>query len=118
MFSSPLVALLAANSVSAQGLPAGLLNAVKAITPSIPTQPEHWDGIEFRYNRIVFRPARKALHLSFFRVLISLIHSEFKIEGTLLSLILLYFLLWYIGKANNYRRAMAWSVYQASCDAL
>jgi hypothetical protein len=33
---------------------------------------------------------------------------EFKVEAVLISGILAYFILWFIGRSQNYRRATAW----------
>jgi len=51
-----------------------------------------YDGLEFRWKNVVFRPAL------------------FKAEGILFSLVFLYFVLAMVGSAFNSRRATAWLV--------
>jgi len=84
------VVLSAARSVSAQGFAVNLLTALSKITPAPIVQTEDWNGTEYRYNRIVFRP------------------DQFKIEGAVLGVLCVYIIIWYLGKTQNYRRAMAW----------
>lgn len=59
--------LTAACSVSAQGLTGSILGFIQKAAPVPFVQPEDWNGTEYRYKRIVFRPARKyslnCLHL-------------------------------------------------------
>ncbi|KAF8529028.1 DUF1682-domain-containing protein [Hysterangium stoloniferum] len=86
------IVLSAARSVFAQGFAVNLLTGLSKITPAPIVQTEDWNGTEYRYNRIVFRPA------------------QFKIEGAVLGVLCVYIVIWYLGKTQNYRRAMAWPV--------
>lgn len=45
--------------VSGQGFAANILKFVSSISTPPPIQPEEWDGLEYRYKRLVFRPTRK-----------------------------------------------------------
>lgn len=47
-------------AAQAQGLTGNVLNFLQKVTPAPIVQSEDWNGTEYRYNRIVFRPARKA----------------------------------------------------------
>ncbi|KAF8592328.1 DUF1682-domain-containing protein [Ramaria rubella] len=85
-----LAALAAACGVSAQGITGTILNLARQLSPPPILQSQDWNGTEYRYGRLVFRPA------------------QFKVEGILLSCIAAYFLLWFVGKSQNYRRATAW----------
>lgn len=64
MFALLLFLLAATCTVSAQlqAVTAPIFNALRRLSPPPILQTEHWNGTEFRYNRIVFRPARKSVH--------------------------------------------------------
>jgi len=58
--------------------------------PPLVVVPEDYDGFELRWRRLVFRPA------------------EFKTEGILFGVLLLYVLWYYLGKWENTNRAFKW----------
>jgi hypothetical protein len=64
-----------------------ILGAMSALQPQPPT--EHYDGLEYRWKALTFRPA------------------EFKLEGAIFGVLALY-LIWYlVGKSYNLKRAKA-----------
>ena len=66
----------------------GILGLLQAITPISPPPPtEHYDGLEYRWKMLTFRPA------------------QFKFEGYALSVLTAFFVVWYIGKTFNQSRA-------------
>jgi hypothetical protein len=66
----------------------GLLGLLQAITPVAPPPPtEHYDGLEYRWKMLTFRPA------------------EFKFEAYALSFLAVFFAVWYTGKTINAARA-------------
>ncbi|GJJ07468.1 hypothetical protein Clacol_001670 [Clathrus columnatus] len=73
-----------------QGFVSDVLKNIGKISSPPPIQPEEWDGLEFRYGRVVFRPA------------------QFKIEAAFLGFILVYAVVWLLGRRQNHLRAMAW----------
>ena len=105
-----LVLLTAACSVSAQGISGSVFGFLQKVTPPPFVQSEDWNGTEYRYQRIVFRPARKSSFDCLHVRLTQALPSEFQVEGIFLLGIVAYFVLWYFGKAQNHRRATAWYV--------
>ncbi|KAA1466390.1 DUF1682-domain-containing protein [Dentipellis sp. KUC8613] len=67
-----------------------IANAIKFLTPPPPSVDEHYDGLEYSWRFLVFRPAL------------------FQTEALLLGAVLIYILSWWFGKANNYNRANSW----------
>lgn len=58
--------------------------------PPVPLVSDQYDGFELRYKRFTFRPA------------------EFKIEGIILTFLILYLTIYYFGKRLNTSRSYAW----------
>ncbi|KAF9515277.1 hypothetical protein BS47DRAFT_1376315 [Hydnum rufescens UP504] len=81
--------LLAALGTSANAFQIPGMNLLQAL-PSLVMVPEHYDGFELRWRRLVFRPA------------------EFKTEGILFGVLILYVLWYYLGKWENTTRAFKW----------
>ncbi|TFY60890.1 hypothetical protein EVG20_g7256 [Dentipellis fragilis] len=69
-----------------------IVNAVKFLTPPPPSVDENYDGLEYSWRFLVFRPAL------------------FQTEALLLGAVVIYILSWWFGKASNYNRANSWCV--------
>ncbi|EPQ59261.1 DUF1682-domain-containing protein [Gloeophyllum trabeum ATCC 11539] len=67
-----------------------LARLLQGITPPPPVVPAEYNGLEYRWKNFVFRPA------------------EFKIEGLAALGIILYLVLFWIGKNRNAQRASKW----------
>lgn len=64
-------------SAAQPGITGSIVGFLQRVTPAPIVQPEDWDGIEYRYKRIVFRPARKATRFFPFPL-----HRRFSIQSS------------------------------------
>lgn len=87
-------------------------NLVKLLTPAPVVLPDYYDGIEYRWKSLTFRPAREYPSNASLILDMCLIIGPpvFKLEAIFLAVVLTYVLAYYLGKWYNDNLAHKWFV--------
>ena len=83
-----------------------VMSALNFLAPRPFVHPETWEGIEYKWKFLVFRPGCTWQSRSFTTPVLT--PTDFKLEGYILAAVAVYLVLFFYGKSANARKANAW----------